>query len=82
MVFGRRRIHEEGRRMPDLIHDRRQKPLPWASHKTVCRRCKGSKTVYYASTSSGVEVIGGRRVPCPECSGKGIVLEPVHPSLS
>ena len=68
--------------MGDLIHDRRQKPLPWASHKTVCRRCKGSKTVYYASMRSGVEVIGGRRVPCPECSGKGIVLEPVHPSLS
>ena len=36
-------------RMGNLIHDRKQKPLPWESHKTVCHRCKGRKTVYYAS---------------------------------
>ena len=65
--------------MGDLIHDRRQQPLPWTSHKAVCGRCKGSKTVYYASMRSGVEVIGGRRIPCPECGGKGTVLGPnVH----
>ena len=82
METARRRVQKVGWRRGDLIHDRRQRPLPWASHKTICRRCKGTKTVYYASLRSGVEVIGGRRVPCPECSGKGIVLEPVHPSLS
>jgi hypothetical protein len=54
--------------------------LPWESHKTVCRRCKGSKTVYYASMRGGVEVIGGRRVPCPDCGGKGTVREPDQPS--
>jgi hypothetical protein len=67
--------------MGHLIHDRRQKPLLWQSHKTVCRRCKGAKTVYYASMRSRVEAIGGRRIPCPECGGKGTVLEPERPSL-
>jgi hypothetical protein len=68
--------------MGDLIHDRRRKPLPWQSRKTVCRRCKGSKTVNYVSMRSGVEVIGGRRMPCPDCGGKGTVLEPGQPPLS
>jgi DnaJ-class molecular chaperone len=64
----------------NLIHDRKQKPLPWESRKIVCRRCKGGKTVYYASMRGGVEVVGGRRMPCPDCGGKGTVLEPDHPS--
>ena len=51
--------------MGNLIHDRKQKPLPWESRKTTCRRCKGGKTVYYAAIRGGVEVVGGRRVPCP-----------------
>jgi hypothetical protein len=66
-------------RMGNLIHDRKQKPLPWESHKTICRRCKGSRTVYYASMRGGVEVIGGRRVPCPDCGGIGTVREPDQP---
>jgi hypothetical protein len=66
--------------MGDLIHDRKQKSLPWQSHRTVCRRCKGSKTVYYASMRSGAEVIGGRRMACPDCGGTGTVREPDHPS--
>ncbi|HEY3848478.1 MAG TPA: hypothetical protein VGL95_15330 [Acetobacteraceae bacterium] len=66
--------------MGDLIHDRKQKPLPWPSHKTVCRRCHGSKTVYHAAMRSGVEVVGGRRVPCPDCCGNGTILEPDRPS--
>ena len=40
--------------MGNLIHDRKQKPLPWESRKTVCLRCKGSKTVYYAAIRRGV----------------------------
>ena len=67
-------------RMGDLIHDRKQKPLPWQSHRTVCRRCKGSKTVYYVSMRGGIEVVGGRRVACPECGGTGAVLEPDDPA--
>jgi DnaJ-class molecular chaperone len=67
--------------MGNLIHDRKQKSLPWESSKTVCRRCKGSKTVYYAALRGGVEVVGGRRVPCPDCGGKGTVLEPDRRSL-
>ena len=66
--------------MGDLIHDRKQKSLPWQSHRTVCRRCKGSKTIYYVSTPGGIEVVGGRRVACPDCGGKGTVLEPDHPA--
>jgi DnaJ-class molecular chaperone len=66
--------------MGDLIYDRKQQPLPWQSHRTVCRRCKGSKTVYYVSTPGGIEVVGGRRVPCPDCGGTGTVLEPGDPA--
>jgi len=32
--------------MGELIHDRKQQPLPWQSHRTIRRRCKGSKSVY------------------------------------
>lgn len=67
--------------MGDLIHDPKQRPLPWQSHKAVCRRCKGQKTIYYAAMRDGVEVVGGRRVACPECGGKGTVQEPDQPSL-
>jgi hypothetical protein len=35
-----------------------------------------------AAMRSGVEVIGGRRVPCPDCGGKGSVLDLDLPSLS
>ena len=31
--------------MGNLIHDRKQKPLPWESRKTTCRRCKGGRQV-------------------------------------
>jgi DnaJ-class molecular chaperone len=62
--------------MAELIHDRKQKPLPWKSHKSVCRRCKGSKTVYYTALRPGMEIIGGRRISCPECGGTGTVFEP------
>jgi hypothetical protein len=66
--------------MGDLIYDRKQQPLPWQSHRTVCRRCKGSKTVYYVSMPGGIEVVGGRRIACPECGGTGAVLEPDDPT--
>ena len=72
-------VLEDAERMGNLIHDRKQKPLPWESHKAVCRRCKGSKTVYYASMRGGADVIGGRRVPCPDCGGKGMIREPDQP---
>jgi hypothetical protein len=46
--------------MGNLIHDRKQKPLPWDSHKTVCQRCKGRKTVYYAAMRGGAELTCSR----------------------
>ena len=80
IIPARQRGPGDAVRMGNLIHDRKQKPLPWESHKTACRRCKGSRTVYYASMRSGVDVVGGRRVPCPDCGGKGTVQEPDQPS--
>ncbi len=62
--------------MGDLIHDLQQSPLPLGRHKTLCRRCTGSGTVYYAAVRGGVEVVGGRRVPCPDCGGKGKIQAP------
>lgn len=67
--------------MGEVIHDRKQKPVPWASRKTVCRRCNGHKTIYHAAVRPGVEIIGGRRVTCPECGGTGTVLEPDQAAL-
>jgi hypothetical protein len=29
----------------------------------------------------GVEVVDSRRILCPDCGGKGTVLEPDHPSV-
>jgi len=37
--------------------------------RIVCRRCKGSGAVYYARIPA--EVVGGKRISCPECNGTG-----------
>jgi DnaJ-class molecular chaperone len=37
--------------------------------RITCRRCKGSGTVYYARMPA--EVVGGKRIICPECNGVG-----------
>ena len=37
------------------------------------RRSKGSKLVYDARNRCNVDVIGGKRMPCPECAGTGFV---------
>lgn len=36
-----------------------------------CRRCGGAGDVYYLANRP--EVIGGKRVICPECRGSGYV---------
>lgn len=54
--------------MGDLIHDPKQRPLPWQSHKAVCRRCKGQKTIYYAAMRGGVEVVGA--LPAPSAAAR------------
>jgi late competence protein required for DNA uptake (superfamily II DNA/RNA helicase) len=45
-----------------------QLELPIAQRIT-CRRCKGAGTVYYARIPA--EIIGGKRIICPECNGTG-----------
>jgi hypothetical protein len=45
-----------------------QPELPIAQQIT-CRRCKGVGTVYYARMPA--EIIGGKRIACPECNGTG-----------
>jgi hypothetical protein len=37
----------------------------WPRPNTHCVRCGGSRTVYYVR--SRPEVVGGKRIPCPEC---------------
>ena len=59
--------------MGDLIYSPRQSTLLWEAPVLVCQRCLGSKTVYHARSRSKVEVIGGKRIPCPECAGIGFV---------
>lgn len=55
--------------MGDLIHATGQAELFEA--KLECRRCKGEGTVYRSRLPSGVSVHGGKRVPCPDCGGRG-----------
>ena len=59
--------------MGDLIQSPGQSTLPWEAPVLACQRCMGSKTVYRARLRSKVAVIGGKRIPCPECAGIGFV---------
>jgi hypothetical protein len=45
-----------------------QPELP-IGQRIACRRCKGSGAVYYARIPA--EIIGGKRIQCPECGGVG-----------
>jgi|ERR1700722_20224476 hypothetical protein len=51
-----------------IIDHASQPELPIAQQIT-CQRCKGTGTVYYVRTAA--EVIGGKRIGCPECKGFG-----------
>jgi len=51
----------------------------WPRPNTHCRRCGGSRTIYYVR--SRPEVVGGKRVPCPECVSETDGLPPPQTSL-
>lgn len=60
-------------RGPSIVApDQRALPL---TPPAPCRRCGGTGDVYYLPGRR--EVIGGKRVVCPECGGSGVV-PPVH----
>ena len=58
--------------MGNLIHSLGQSTLLLEVPILVCRRCKGGKTVYHSRNRSNIDVIGGKRIPCPECPGTGV----------
>jgi hypothetical protein len=59
----------------------RRKPhqidLPWPVAEVICPRCRGTKQVYHRATRPHVEVIGGKRIPCPICAASGKVRVPL-----
>ena len=57
--------------MTGLIHDPAQSNLGLTTGPAVCLRCGGTKLVYRNRTPSGVEIVSGKRIPCPECGGLG-----------
>jgi DnaJ-class molecular chaperone len=54
-------------RMATIDHE--SQPELQIAQRIACRRCKGAGTVYYARIPA--EVIGGKRINCPECNGTG-----------
>ena len=60
---------------------RRRKPsqiaLPWPGTDETCPRCHGTREVYHRATPPGVEIVGGKRLPCPTCQGVGTVRAPL-----
>ena len=67
-----------------MLHTRRRKPQQialWPTMEAMCPRCRGAGHVYYRATSPRVEVIGGKRVRCPTCGGRGKVQIPCFDSV-
>jgi len=52
-------------------------PLPWPATEVVSPRSHGKGEVYHRATSSGVEILAGKRVPCPTCEAVGTVRTPL-----
>jgi hypothetical protein len=54
----------------------RQSALPWPGSDEICPRCHGAREVYHRTTLPGVEILGGKRMPCPTCQAVGTVRAP------
>jgi DnaJ-class molecular chaperone len=55
-----------------------QPTLPWPGVDETCPKCCGTGDVYYLHAHEpAVQVVGGKRVTCPVCSGQGTVRVPV-----
>lgn len=63
----------------------RRKPcqiaLPWPGTDETCPRCHGTKRVYHRATPIDVEIVGGKRIPCPACQAVGTVRTPSQSQL-
>ena len=66
-------MRRTGRRKPP------QPALPWPGTDETCPRCHGTTQVYYRAAPDGVEIVGGKRMPCPVCQGVGTVRTPLTP---
>jgi len=51
--------------------------LPWPGQDETCPRCRGTREVYHRASPPGVEIFGGKRMPCPTCQAIGTVRAPV-----
>jgi hypothetical protein len=54
-----------------------QLALPWPGTDEICPRCRGTREIYYQATPKGVDIVGGKRVPCPACQAVGTVRAPL-----
>jgi hypothetical protein len=56
-----------------------QSSLAWPGTEETCPKCRGQRHVYYLHAGQpGIEVVGGKRVTCPVCAGKGTVRTPLR----
>jgi hypothetical protein len=57
----------------------RQARLAWPGTEETCPKCRGQRHVYYRHAGQpSVEIVGGKRVPCPVCAGTGSVRRPLR----
>jgi hypothetical protein len=56
-----------------------QANLAWPGTEETCPKCHGRRHVYYLHAGQrGVEVVGGKRIACPVCTGTGSVRTPLR----
>jgi len=51
--------------------------LPWPGSDETYPRCHGTREVYHRATRPSVEIVGGKRMPCPTCQAAGTVRAPL-----
>jgi hypothetical protein len=44
-----------------------QTALLWPGTDELCPCCRGARQIYHRAVPPGVEVVGGKRIPCPVC---------------
>jgi len=62
-------------------HRKPQQIALWPTTKATCPRCRGAGDAYHRAAPPRVEVIGGKRIRCPTCDGRGKVEIPCFDSV-